>query len=272
MSVLLLLLMVSSSALSFSQNSTFYNPILPGFHPDPSCIFVPELDNTFFCASSSFEAFPGIPIHASKDLVNWKLISNALNRAEQLPELALTNRSTSGIWGSALRYHEGTFWVVTTLVSDQLAQNDSSRWDNMFFSSKNPFDSASWSNPIHFDFVGYDTSPYWLDNGTVLITGSHPWEVQPGINQVAIDLSNGVVGSNVVNIWNGTGGEAPEGPHLFKREDGYWYLMIAEGGTGLNHMETIARSRNVDGPYEGNPANPIVTVSSSSRTPAWDKD
>ena len=55
-------------------NSTFYNPILPGFHPDPSCIFVPEWDDTFFCASSSFNAFPGIPIHASKDLQNWKLI------------------------------------------------------------------------------------------------------------------------------------------------------------------------------------------------------
>lgn len=58
-------------------NSTYYNPILPGFHPDPSCIFVPKWDNTFFCASSSFNAFPGIPLHASKDLQNWKLIGKA---------------------------------------------------------------------------------------------------------------------------------------------------------------------------------------------------
>lgn len=57
-----------------AQSSTYYNPILPGFHPDPSCIFVPEWDDTFFCASSSFNAFPGIPLHASKDLQNWKLI------------------------------------------------------------------------------------------------------------------------------------------------------------------------------------------------------
>lgn len=57
-----------------AQNSTFQNPILPGFHPDPSCIHVPEWNDTFFCASSSFNAFPGIPIHASKDLQNWKLI------------------------------------------------------------------------------------------------------------------------------------------------------------------------------------------------------
>ncbi|TKA62265.1 hypothetical protein B0A55_10896, partial [Friedmanniomyces simplex] len=56
-----------------SKNSTYYNPIIPGFHPDPSCIFLKEWDNTFFCASSSFLAFPAMPIHASKDLVNWKL-------------------------------------------------------------------------------------------------------------------------------------------------------------------------------------------------------
>lgn len=76
------------------HNSTYYNPILPGFHPDPSCIFVPEHDDTFFCASSSFNAFPGIPIHASKDLQNWRLVGHVLNRREQLPRLAETNRST----------------------------------------------------------------------------------------------------------------------------------------------------------------------------------
>lgn len=77
-----------------TANSTLYNPIFPGFYPDPSCIYVPEWDKTFFCASSSFNAFPGIPIHASKDLQNWKLIGHALNRREQLPRLAETNRST----------------------------------------------------------------------------------------------------------------------------------------------------------------------------------
>lgn len=67
------------------HNSTYLNPILPGFHPDPSCIFVPEWDDTFFCATSSFNAFPGIPIHASKDLVNWKLIGTSLRNFLQYP-------------------------------------------------------------------------------------------------------------------------------------------------------------------------------------------
>ncbi|KAI7148037.1 hypothetical protein KC343_g13075 [Hortaea werneckii] len=66
---------VSATALT-ENNDTFFKPILPGFHPDPSCISVPELEWTF-CATSSFAALPGIPIHASKDLVHWRLICNA---------------------------------------------------------------------------------------------------------------------------------------------------------------------------------------------------
>ncbi|TFY62563.1 hypothetical protein EVJ58_g3774 [Rhodofomes roseus] len=244
-------------------NSTYYNPVIPGFHPDPSCIFVPEQDNTFFCASSSFNAFPGVPIHASKDIVNWRLVSNALNRPEQLPTLAITNKSTSGIWAATIRYREGTFYVLTTLVFDDQPEANSSRWDNMIFTSTDPYSSASWSQPVHFNFTGYDTSPFWDSDGTVYVTGSHPWEVTPGITQTTLDLTTGEVGATYQYIWNGTGGEAPEGPHIYWR-DGYYYLMIAEGGTGLTHMETIARARDIGGPYESNPANPILTNANTS--------
>lgn len=183
--------LLSLVTLSVATNSTILNPILPGFHPDPACIFVPEYDNTFFCASSSFEAFPGLPIHASKDLVHWKLVSNALNRAEQLPTLAITNKSTSGIWGPALRYHEGTFYLLTTLVFDDQPETNFSRWDNLIFETTNPYFSAAWSDPVHFNFTGYDTSPFWDTDGTVYVTGSHPWEIQPGINQAIINLETG---------------------------------------------------------------------------------
>ena len=256
---LLLLLCVGTLPLQIlAWNSTYGNPILPGFHPDPSCVFVQELDNTFFCASSSFSVFPGIPIHASKDLVNWKLISNALSRPEQLPTLAVTNKSTSGIWASTIRYQEGTFYLLTTLVFDDQPESNFSRWDNMIFTSSDPYTSASWSQPVHFNFTGYDTSPFWDADGTVYVTGSHPWEVTPGITQTTLNLTTGEVGDSLHYVWNGTGGQAPEGPHIYWR-DGYYYLMIAEGGTGLNHMETIARSLAVGGPYEANPANPILT-------------
>ncbi|KAK3381512.1 glycosyl hydrolase [Podospora didyma] len=245
-----------------APNSTYYNPILPGFHPDPSCIFVPEHDSTFFCASSSFNAFPGIPIHASKDLQNWKLIGHVLNRREQLPRLAETNRSTSGIWAPTLRYNKGTFWLVTTLVDDDRAQTDFSRWDNIIFKGKDPYDQTSWSNAIHFNFTGYDTEPFWDADGKVYINGAHAWQVGPEIQQAEANLDTGEV-SEWRTIWNGTGGLAPEGPHIYHR-DGFYYLLAAEGGTGLEHMVTMARSKSVNGPFESNPGNPVLTNSNTT--------
>ncbi|KAI1387689.1 glycoside hydrolase family 43 protein [Hypoxylon trugodes] len=240
-----------------AQNSTYYNPILPGFHPDPSCIFVPEWDDTFFCASSSFNAFPGIPLHASKDLQNWKLISHVLNRQEQLPRLAETNRSTSGIWAPTLRFNQGTFWLVTTLVDDDRAAEDSSRWDNVIFKSEDPYTPSAWSEAVHFGFEGYDTSPVWDSDGKTYIVGGHAWKVFPGILLAEANLETGEVGE-WKTIWNGTGGTAPEGPHIYLKDDWY-YLLAAEGGTGVDHMVTMARSKSILGPYEANPSNPVLT-------------
>ncbi|KAK4042376.1 glycoside hydrolase [Parachaetomium inaequale] len=247
----------ASASRGHGQNSTFYNPIFPGFYPDPSCIYVPERDHTFFCASSSFNAFPGIPIHASKDLQNWKLIGHVLNRKEQLPRLAETNRSTSGIWAPALRFHDDTFWLVTTLVDDDRPQEDFSRWDNIIFKAKDPYNPKSWSNAVHFNFTGYDTEPFWDEDGKVYITGAHAWHVGPYIQQAEVNLDTGAVGEWRV-IWNGTGGMAPEGPHIY-RKDGWYYLLAAEGGTGVDHMVTMARSKSISGPYESNPGNPVLT-------------
>lgn len=250
------------SAIALAANSTFQNPILPGFHPDPSCIFVPSWDNTYFCASSSFNAFPGIPIHASRDLQNWKLIGNAFSRPEMLPALATTNRSTGGIWAPTIRYREkrgkGTFWISTTLVFDDLPKDDVARWDNFVISSSNPYNSTSWTDPVHFKFGGYDTSLFWDDNEDIYVVGSHEYSVWPGIQLASIDLKTGTTGP-WSNPWNGTGGLAPEGPHIYKK-DGFYYLMIAEGGTGTGHMVTMARSRNgIQGPYEPAPHNPLLT-------------
>lgn len=250
------------SFLAQGQNSTFYNPILPGFHPDPSCIFVPDWNETFFCASSSFNAFPGIPIHASKDLQNWKLIGNVLNREEQLPRLAYTNSSTSGIWAPTIRYYDGTFWVVTTLVYDDRASNDSSRWNNIIIKSDNPYEPSSWTNAVGFNFTGYDTSPFWDDDGASYIVGSHAWHVYPALELAQANLDTGEVGEWKI-LWNGTGGKAPEGPHIY-RKDGWYYLLVAEGGTGLSHMATMARSRNLEGPYASDPANPVLTSANTT--------
>ncbi|KAF2116260.1 xylosidase : arab-like proteininofuranosidase [Lophiotrema nucula] len=239
-----------------SQNQ-FLNPILPGFHPDPSCIHVAE-EETFYCASSSFNVFPGIPIHASQDLQSWRLVGHALNRPSQLPDLAISNGSTSGIWAPTIRKHNGTFYLVTTLVHDKRDALDPTRWDNIIFQTNDLWNNSAWTDAIHFPFVGYDTSPWWDEQGNSYIVGSHAYRVEPGIHLAKVNLQTGQVKENWTNLWNGTGGLAPEGPHIYKK-DGYHYLMIAEGGTGLGHMQTIASSKELYGPYTANPANPILT-------------
>ncbi|CAK7198565.1 hypothetical protein SEUCBS139899_001228 [Sporothrix eucalyptigena] len=268
------------NSTSSTSPATFTNPILPGFHPDPSCIHVADDDGnsnspgTFFCVSSSFSAFPGLPIHASRDLQHWSLIGHVVNRRSQLPALVETNRSTSGLWAPTLRYHGGTFYVVTTLVNDERPQTDVSRWDNLIFQADDPYDASSWTNPTRFNFTGYDPSPFWDDDGRAYIVASYAWQLQPGIQLAEIDLDTGELVSDDSDdsddddskatapswstIWTGTGGLAPEGPHIY-RKDGWYYLLIAEGGTGLNHMVTMARSKTLKGPYTPHPNNPVLT-------------
>jgi beta-xylosidase len=247
------LLYISSSA----QNvSTFHNPILTGFHPDPTCTFVPELDNTFFCTFSSFLTFPGLPIYASRDLINWKLISNALHSLDQLPALGpLPRGSTSGIYAPTLRYRDGKFYILTTLANQALYGNNYTRWDNFILTSEDPYESSSWSDPVHFDFPGIDPSPFWDDDGQTYMTGSFNGT---SILQAPIDLETGEVLGPLVDIWNGTGLPSPEAPHIYKR-DGWYYLLTAEGGTRERHRSNMARSRNLFGPYEGDPANPVLS-------------
>ncbi|KAI0092356.1 arabinofuranosidase [Irpex rosettiformis] len=243
--------------------TSYSNPILPGFHPDPSCIRVEEWNNTYFCATSSFNAVPGVPVFASKDLQHFKQIGNVINRESQLPGLSNTNGSTSGIWAPTIRYHDGTFWVVTTLVYDHLAADDKSRWDNILFHTKNPYDESSWSDPVHFEFEGYDTSPFWDNSGKTYIVGGHAWRVQRMIKGWEMDYSTGAIIGGIHDLWAGMGGIAPEAPHLFHR-DGWYYLMIAEGGTGLGHEVNFARSKDIWGPYDPDPSNPVLTAANTT--------
>lgn len=201
--------------------------------------------------------FPGLPIHSSHDLKTWTLISNALHRPDQLPGLGDVNAQTGGIWAPTIRFHDSTFYITTALVYDSRASNDSSRWDNVIFTSKNPYDADSWTLPIHFKFDGYDTSPFWDDDGTTYVVGASLWTSRPGIHLASINLEIGDVGPQAT-LWNGTGGIAPEGLHLYKK-DGWYFLLIAEGGTFTRHMVTVARSRSISGPYDSFPGNPILS-------------
>ncbi|GAM33834.1 hypothetical protein TCE0_013r01023 [Talaromyces pinophilus] len=243
-----------SVALASPQNSTYTNPILPGWHSDPSCVFVAEENNTFFCTTSSFLTFPGIPIYASQDLVHWKLVSNVFTHPEQVPEIANSTSQTQqdGLWAATIRYRNGKFYLVTSYASTYPSFKVVS---GFLFTSTNIYSDDSWTDPIRFAIRDIDPDLFWDDDGTAYIS-------RAGIVQQTIDLETGVLGPET-KIWAGTGGATPEGPHIYKK-DGWHYLMISEGGTELNHRVTIARSKNVAGPYEGYSGNPILTNSNTT--------
>ncbi|RDW59426.1 hypothetical protein BP6252_12513 [Coleophoma cylindrospora] len=241
---------LSVVVLATNQNSTYTNPILPGWHSDPSCIFVAAEHNSFFCATSSFLTFPGMPIYNSKDLLNWRLASHVFSRPSQVPQIANTTVQNGGLWATTLRYHDGLFYAIVSYTPQSPFVVT-----GFIFTTTDPYDDSAWSDPLVFPLIDIDPNLFWDDDGTTYLQFS-------GIHQQTIDLKTAALGPATI-IWTGFTEFIPEGPRMYKK-DGYYYLMIAEGGTELGHHEAIARSKNISGPYEGYSGNPILTNTNTS--------
>ncbi|MEX2091434.1 MAG: glycoside hydrolase family 43 protein [Pirellulales bacterium] len=220
---------------------TFANPILSGFYPDPSLC---RAGDDYYLVNSTFEYFPGVPIFHSKDLVHWRQIGHVLTRPSQLPLRKM--RSSGGVFAPTLRYHDGTFYMVTTNV-----------WGtgNFYVTATDP--AGPWSEPHPLDREGIDPSLFFDDDGTVYYI-RHVGGEDGYIGQQVLNLETGKLAGEMKEIWGGTGGVWAEGPHMYKK-DGRYYLMVSEGGTSYNHMVTIARSDSPWGPFEASPHNPILT-------------
>lgn len=223
-------------ATLFAQNQ-YQNPVIPGFYPDPSVCRVGE---DYYLVNSSFHYFPGVPLWHSKDLVNWVQIGNVLDRPSQLPLDKATH--SGGINAPTIRYNNGTFYVVTT---------NTTNGGNFFVYTKDL--AGGWSDPVVLEQGG--TNPSFYFEGEKCYMCSNP---DGAIAICEIDPATGKTLKAGQAVWKGTGGKNPEAPHIYKK-DGYYYLMISEGGTEYGHSVTIARSANIYGPYEANPANPILT-------------
>ena len=234
--VLLMLLVLRAFSQSTAQH--LRNPVIAGFHPDPSVCCVGE---DFYLVNSSFQYFPGVPVYHSKDLVNWELISNVLDRESQLSLRGAT--SWRGIYAPTIRYHKGLFYMITTNIGNG---------GNFMVTATNP--AGPWSEPIWLQQQGIDPS-LWFDEDGKCYMVSNPDNT---IMLCEIDPKTGKQLTPSRPLWRGTGGRYPEGPHIYKK-DGYYYLLISEGGTELAHRLTIARSHHIEGPYEANPDNPLLT-------------
>ena len=221
----------------------FRNPVIAGFHPDPS---ICRVRDDFYLITSSFEYFPGVPIFHSRDLVHWRQLGHVLTRASQLDLRGM--RSSGGIYAPTLRHARGRFYVVTTNVGGG---------GHFLVTAKRP--EGPWSDPIWIDDDGIDPS-LLFDGESVYYTrdGKGPDFDHPLVYQGKIDVETGKIDGGLRPIWSGTGGIWPEGAHLYKVGTTY-YLMAAEGGTGYDHCEVVARSSQPFGPFEPYPGNPIVS-------------
>ncbi|RMB61903.1 glycoside hydrolase family 43 protein [Tessaracoccus antarcticus] len=241
--------------------TTVTNPILPGCYPDPS---ICRVGDDYYLVTSTFEYFPGLPIHHSRDLVSWTQIGSAIDREGQLDMAGVP--SSGGLYAPTLRHHNGVFWIACTMVDS----SDRSRGGNFLLTATDP--AGPWSDPIWLEGGGIDPSLFFDDDGRMWVHGTRlvldpPWHDQTEVWVRELDPQTmSFVGDEHI-LWNGAllGAVWAEAPHLYKIGD-FYYLLTAEGGTDLHHAVSVARSEHVTGPYVGNRANPVLTHRNLGRT------
>jgi xylan 1,4-beta-xylosidase len=220
----------------------FQNPIITGMNPDPS---ICRAGDDYYMVTSTFEYFPGLPIYQSKDLVHWKLIGHALSRQSNCPLMGCES-ATGGNYAPTIRYHNGAFYVACTNYGGQGSQGQ------YYVTATNP--AGPWSDPIWVGNWYVDPSMSFVNDSLYYLTPNNADGFLLGI----MNPETGRYFAPLIKIAIGTGGSAPEGPHMYKIND-YFYLMSAEGGTGYQHMEVIQRSASPWGPYLASPINPVLS-------------
>jgi xylan 1,4-beta-xylosidase len=240
------------------------NPILRGFNPDPSIV---RVGDDYYIATSTFEWYPGVQIHHSRDLVHWRLLTRPLRRASQLDMRG--DPDSCGIWAPCLTHDEGLFYLIYTDVkrygrsSAAGAPGASLRDFHNYLVTSHSID-GDWSDPIYLNSSGFDPSLFHDDDGRKYLVNML-WDHRPVQNRFAgivlqeySPAAQRLIGERQL-IFTGTPIGFTEAPHLYKR-DGWYYLLTAEGGTGWGHAVTMARSRAIGGPYELHPDVYILTA------------
>ena len=227
---------------------TYQNPILRGMYPDPSIVLVKD---TYYMVNSTFEYYPGIALSKSTDLLNWTKLPGIVVTTEQA-DLSKA-KSNEGIFAVCIRFFNDHFYVITTnfaefknfIIKGKLNENGEILWEQQ---------------RLEIDIMGIDPDLYHENGRTyVTFTGYIDDKGTKAIQQAEIELTTGAIlrGPEVISL--GTGGRDVEGPHIIKRDNTY-YLLAAEGGTGVGHMITMFKSHNLWGPFEDHSTiNPIFT-------------
>jgi alpha-N-arabinofuranosidase len=233
----------------------YRNPILQGFYPDPSIV---RVGADYYLVNSSFGWFPGLPVFHSLDLVSWRQIGNAISRPGQVDFKG--KELSQGLFAPAISWHDGLFYIVNTCFACG---------GNYLITAKDA--AGPWSDPVWFPELGWgiDPSLFFDDDGTTWFlnndvpTGGETYEGHRAVFIQRLDLATKkLVGPRTMILSAGVRPETKpgyvEGPHITKK-GGFYYLTVAEGGTGYQHAQTVLRAKRPDGPYEAFAGNPILT-------------
>jgi xylan 1,4-beta-xylosidase len=233
------------------------NPVLPGFFADPSIVRVGEY---YYIANSTFEWYPGVEIHRSKDMILWESLPSPLNEKRLLDMEG--NRASCGVWAPCLSYSDGLFWLIYTNVRTWNA----GPWkDTLNYLTSAPAIEGPWSDPVFMNCSGFDPSLFHDEDGRKWFLNME-WDYrQPAegpqftgiLLQEYSPQEKKLIGP-IRKIFKGSNIGSVEGPHLYKR-NGWYYIMAAEGGTLYEHAVTLGRSHSLEGPYELHPYNPLLT-------------
>lgn len=231
------------------------NPILRGFNPDPSMI---RVGDDYYIATSTFEWFPGVEIHHSRDLVNWRVLTHPLTRTSQMDLRG--NPSSGSIWAPNLTYDNGIYYLLYTDVKSR--RGPFKDLHNYLVTATHI--TGPWSEPIYINSSGFDPCLFHDDDGRKWLFNML-WDYRKGRPKFAgivmqqYSKEEGRLTGPVRNVFKGTDIGVTEGPNMYKH-GGYYYMLCAEGGTGYNHAGTLARSKTIDGPYEADPNYPLLTT------------
>lgn len=238
------------------MNMKITNPVLPGFNADPSII---RVGDTYYIANSTFEWFPGVRLHESKDMVHWKLLPSPLSTTTLLDMKG--NPASGGIWAPDLSYADGQFWLIYTNV--KVTEGAFKDMTNYLTTAKDI--TGPWSDPIKVNGVGFDASLFHDQNGRKYLVQQtwdhreyhHPFD---GITLTEFDTKTMKLDPKTARtIYRGTDVKLVEGPHIYQK-DGLYYLFAAQGGTVFTHQEVVARSKALDADsFESEPDGPFIT-------------
>lgn len=236
----------------------YRNPVLPGCHPDPS---VCRFGDRYLLVTSTFAYLPGLPIHASRDLVTWEAVGHVIHREGQLDLAGLD--SSSGLYAPTIRVIDGRLVVVCTVVGP-----DDGSWPGRTGHVLSTADAPEgpWSDPVWIDGVGGFDPSLTVDGDRVWLCGTRvvadaQWPGQTEVWLAEIDLATGALRTEPVAVWSGADRRAvwAEGPHIYPRPGGGWMLLAAEGGTDTDHAVVVAYADEITGPYVGDTGNPRLT-------------